>query len=117
MMTIFLGGNTTATSVFAASVIVTAAAIIAAYYIKKGRIGGTAVYYMSGMVMLVLFLMILMRQYLREAYLEPFFQLEQLTVRPQWGAFALFAVLFLFVLIPTTAWLIRTVMKANRPAA
>ena len=58
--------------------------------------------------------MVNIRDFVRNAYLAPHFQAEQLRVAPQWGIIALFVVLFVAGLA-TLFYMLRAVSKAAQP--
>jgi len=115
-MMIFLGRNAAATVIFAVSVILTFAAI---YLLKRVHVEqnpGKPLFTGAGVMLAVLILMFIMRQYMRAAYLEPYFTLGELRVEPQWGTFAAFAATMILLMIPCTYYLVRVCMKMRGSA-
>ena len=113
VMMIFMGRNPAATAVFIVSLVFILGTFGAIHVAAKRR-SGRVMMMGAASLTIVLTLMAVMRQQVRAAYLEPHFRLEQLTVEPQWGVFALFVVTLVLAL-GTLAWLIKVVLGA-RPA-
>jgi hypothetical protein len=115
VMMIFMGENIVATGAFIVSLI----AIVAAFgfiHVGARRAARRATFMGAGSLLAVVALMAVMRQEMRNAYLEPYFRLEQLQVEPQWGVFSLFAVTLL-VGLGVLAWLISVIARAKSPQA
>ena len=72
-------------------------------------------YISFGILAVVLLHMILMRHFLRSAYLEPNFNLSGLEVQPQWSVLIIFAATFILIMIPVVTWMIKTAMNAKKP--
>jgi hypothetical protein len=112
-MMIFMGQNPAATAVFLVSLVFILGTFGAVHVAAKRR-SGRVMTMGAASLTVVLVLMAVMRQQVRAAYLEPHFRLEQLTVEPQWGVFALF-VLTLAAGLGMVAWLVKVALGA-RPA-
>ncbi len=106
----FIGTHPLSTGYFTASILLIAVVIAIMYRIKGSESGMKPVYAAASLLVATIGLMLLMRQELRAAYLEPYFQLGELQVEPQWALFIIFAAVFLFVLIPSLYWMARTVL-------
>jgi hypothetical protein len=85
-------------------------------------IGGTAkepsplVHAGFGMVIITVALMVIMRDMVRTAYLQPYFQLSRLQVSPQTGAIVVFLLTFVAGLA-TLVWMLRKVAKGRSKQA
>ena len=85
-------------------------------------IGGTAkepspvVHAGFGMVIVTVVLMVIMRDMLRTAYLQPYFQISRLQVSPQTGAIVVFLLTFLGGLA-TLVWMLRKVAQGKSKQA
>ena len=85
-------------------------------------IGGTAkkpsplVHAGFGMVIITVALMVVMRDMVRTAYLQPYFQLSQLQVSPQTGAIVVFLLTFVAGLA-TLVWMLRKLAKGRSKQA
>ncbi len=105
IMLLFLGGQGLATTVLWLGV---AAALAALGMAMKGRVLGAA----AGLVITVA-LMVVSRDNLRQAYLQPYFNLDSLTVLPQYSPALLFAsslVAGLLIII----WMLRLAARAGK---
>lgn len=92
---LFLGDNTLATSLLILGVVGGLAAIaVVGEALRKDNIRLAAVYG-SGLTAFVVLCMSVMRDILRDAYLQPYFQPGQFAVKTQWSVFPLFLVVFL----------------------
>jgi hypothetical protein len=111
-MMIFMGKNTLATVAFIASLVFIMGAL---HLIGRGsrRKQSRLAFIGAGMLLVVLVLMAIMRQEMRTAYLEPFFQLSQLETQPQWGVLTVF-IITLLIGLAVVAWLVRVVMTAKK---
>jgi hypothetical protein len=108
---IFMGRDAVATGAFIGSLACLVAAFI---FVGKAsrRQDWRAGLLGTGFLLAVLALMAVMRHQMRTAYLEPHFRLDQLQVEPQWGVFALFAVILL-VGLGFVGWLVSVVLRAK----
>jgi hypothetical protein len=92
--TLFLGDNGLATALLAAGMLgAVAATVVVARALRKndyrlGAIGGT------GITVLVVLLMVVMRDILRDDYLKPYFHPERFAVQTQWTVLPLFLAVF-----------------------
>jgi hypothetical protein len=111
-MMIFMGNNLPATVAFVVSFILILGALHLLGRASRRKTSGPA-YIGAGMLVAVLGLMAVMRQEMRTAYLEPYFNIGQLQVQPQWGVFAFFGVTLLIGLA-TVGWLVRVVLTAKK---
>jgi len=92
---IFMGDSPIATVLFLAGILGTVASIfLMSDALRKQNIR-TAAYGVSGLLAAVILTMILMRDILRDAYLEPYFHPHQFAVKTQWAVLPVFLVLFL----------------------
>jgi len=111
---LFMGQNIWATIVFALAILLAAAAVALVLLgigsPKPGRmlIGAIAA------TILTLLGMVFLRAILRDAELRPFYDAAKTPVSPQWGALALFAILFAAAL-GLMAYLARLAVKAFPP--
>jgi len=93
--TLFLGGSSLATALLAAGV---AGALAAVLLVAKAigsddyRLGALAG---GGVTLLVILTMVVMRDLLRDDYLQPYFHPERFTVATQWTVLPLFLAVFL----------------------
>jgi uncharacterized membrane protein len=111
-MMIFMGENTLATVAFIASLVFIMGALHLIGRASRRKQSRPALVG-AGMLLVVLALMAVMRQEMRAAYLEPYFQLSQLQTQPQWGVLAVF-IITLLIGLAVVAWLVRVVMTAKR---
>jgi hypothetical protein len=111
-MMVFMGQNTLATVAFIASLVLIMGTL---HLIGRGsrRKQTRPAFIGAGVLLVVLALMAVMRQEMRTAYLEPYFQLSQLQAEPQWGVLAAFVVILLLGLV-VVGWLVRVVLTAKR---
>jgi hypothetical protein len=99
MVMLFLGGSARATLLL---VLGMAGAIAGIFVMSESvrredaRVGAL---WGSGITAFVVLAMVVMRDMLRDAYLKPYFQTAQFSVRTQWSALLLFAVLLIFALV------------------
>ena len=92
---IFMGDSPLASVLFIVGILGTIAAIfLMSNAIRKQNIR-VAAYGVSGLLAIVIITMILMRDLLRDAYLEPYFHPHQFAVKTQWAVLPVFLVLFL----------------------
>ena len=95
MTHLFMGGNLLATSLLGIGM---AGAIVAIVLMSRAlrtaniRLAG---YSGTGIMSIVILSMVAMREILRLAYLQPYFQPQQFAVKTQWSVFPLFLVLFI----------------------
>ena len=92
---IFMGDSPLASVLFLVGILATVAAIfLMSNAIRKQNIK-VAAYGVSGLLAVVMITMILMRDILRDAYLEPYFHPHQFAVKTQWAVLPVFLVLFI----------------------
>lgn len=115
VMTQFMGGDPTATTylVVGLSFVVIAVLLMSlALFAEKPKgwalagIGSTAV---------VIVMMSLMRDFVRDAYLKPYFRPSEFSVQPQTTVLILFVVL-LIIALGLVAWMVRKAWAATHPA-
>ncbi|RMD50790.1 MAG: hypothetical protein D6830_01910 [Ignavibacteria bacterium] len=94
-MKLFMGGDVLATILFVVSIVITAYVITAA--IKGSRSGDNskAIYISSVFTFVLILLMAIMRDILRDSYLSGYFNSSQFTISTQWEVLPLFLVLFI----------------------
>ena len=113
MMT-FMGQNMAATIVFTAAVVLAIAAVLFFNRMRKApEIKVKTITAGAGILLTVMILMLVMRQFLRASYLQPYFTLDMLRVEPQWDFIAIFFAVFLFVMLPSLAWLVHASLQAK----
>jgi hypothetical protein len=95
MRMLFLGDNLLATSLLVVGVVAALAAIMLVGEALRRDNLPLAAYFGSGLTALVILCMSVMRDILRDAYLQPYFHPEQFAVKTQWTVFPLFLALFL----------------------
>jgi len=113
IMMIFMGQNIAATILLAASTLAMIGALILIHKAGRAEDGRKLTYLGAGHVAAVLVMMAVMRDQLRQAYLEPYFSINQLQVEPQWGVFGLFAVT-LVAGLAALAWMMRAHIRAGK---
>ena len=92
---IFMGDSPLASVLFLVGLLATVAAIfLMSNAIRKQNIK-VAAYGVSGLLAVVMITMILMRDILRDAYLEPYFHPHQFAVKTQWAVLPVFLLLFI----------------------
>jgi hypothetical protein len=92
---IFMGDNPIASALFIVGILGTVGAIfLMSDALRKQNIR-MAAYGVSGLLAAVIITMIIMRDLLRDAYLEPYFHPHQFAVKTQWAVLPVFLVLFL----------------------
>jgi len=92
---IFMGDSPFASVLFLVGILATVAAIfLMSNAIRKQNIR-VAAYGVSGLLAIVMITMIVMRDILRDAYLEPYFHPHQFAVKTQWAVLPVFLVLFI----------------------
>jgi len=92
---IFMGDSPLASVLFLVGILATVAAIfLMSNAIRKQNIR-VAAYGVSGLLAVVMITMIVMRDILRDAYLEPYFHPHQFAVKTQWAVLPVFLVLFI----------------------
>lgn len=92
---LFMGDSPLASALFLVGILATFAAIfLMSDAIRKQNIR-VAAYGVSALLAVVILTMILMRDILRDAYLEPYFHPHQFAVKTQWAVLPVFLVLFL----------------------
>ena len=93
--TLFLGGNGLATGLLLAAIAGAVAALlvvaraVARDNYRMGSLGGT------GLTVLVVAVMALIRDIVRDSYLKPYFHPERFVVETQWTVLPLFLAIFL----------------------
>ncbi len=106
IMLLFMGHNLFATGIFLATFALAAMALLFGVYRKIGAA--------TGSLLCLVFLMVLMRDIVRTAYLKPFFEVSQLMVLPHYSPFIFFTA-SLAVSIAVVAYVIRLAVKAQPP--
>jgi hypothetical protein len=92
---IFMGDSPLASVLFLVSILATIAAIfLMSNALRKQNIR-VATFGVSGLLAVVMITMIVMRDILRDAYLEPYFHPHQFAVKTQWAVLPVFLVLFI----------------------
>jgi hypothetical protein len=92
---IFMGDSPLASALFIAGILGSVAAIfLMSNALRKQNIR-VAAYGVSAILAVVIITMIVMRDLLRDAYLEPYFHPHQFAVKTQWAVLPVFLVLFL----------------------
>ena len=92
---IFMGDSPLASVLFLVGLLATVAAIfLMSNALRKQNIR-VAAYGVSGLLAVVTITMILMRDILRDAYLEPYFHPHQFAVKTQWAVLPVFLLLFI----------------------
>ena len=92
---IFMGDSPLASVLFLVGILATVAAIfLMSNAIRKQNIR-VAAYGVSGLLAIVMITMIVMRDILRDAYLEPYFHPHQFAVKTQWAVLPVFLLLFI----------------------
>jgi hypothetical protein len=95
MRMLYMGDNLLATILFATGVLSAVAAIfLMSEALRKQNIR-LAAYGVSSILAVVILCMTIMRDILRDAYLEPYFHPHQFAVKTQWAVLPVFLVLFL----------------------
>lgn len=115
-MILFMGGNAAATVLLLAGIVVGIAVVIVmarALRREDPRAGAITAMSLTG---LVLILMALIRDILRDAYLQPYFTPSSLRVATQWDVLALFLVLFIGGVV-LWGWMMWRYFKAQAAAA
>lgn len=111
-----MGGSTAQTMVFMISITLPIFALMmVAFSIKLDRPFGI-VHGASWLLLLTIVGMVLTRQFVREGMLAGTFDPATLATSPQWGVFALFAVL-LVIALATVAWMLVAMARAGRRQA
>ena len=110
----FIGNNFFATVILVISILLTVILLVVFYKATKNITDLKLVQFGFGLLILIMLLMVVLRHFLRFIYLEPFFKTGMLEVEPQWGAFLIFLILFIFFMIPSLAWMIKVVLKAEK---
>jgi hypothetical protein len=108
---IFMGQDRTATVAFVASLLGTLAAF-GLLHVGAKRRSVSVLFGGGGILFAVMVLMVVMRQQMRAAYLEPHFTLAELQADPQWGVFGIFALTLLGGL-GVLAWLVSVVLQTK----
>ena len=92
---LFMGDNPLASALFIVGLLGSVAAIfLMSNALRKQNIR-VAAYGVTGILAVVVLTMIIMRDILRDAYLEPYFHPHQFAVKTQWAVLPVFLVLFL----------------------
>ena len=92
---LFMGDNPLASALFGIGILGTVASIfLMSDALRKQNIK-VAAYGVTGILAVVILTMIIMRDILRDAYLEPYFHPHQFAVKTQWAVLPVFLVLFL----------------------
>jgi hypothetical protein len=95
MSHLFMGGNPLATILLGIGIAGAIAAIILMSRALRNQNIRLAGYSVVGIMGIVILSMVVMREILRLAYLQPYFHPEQFAVKTQWSVFLLFLVIFL----------------------
>jgi len=111
---IFLGRSPLATALLGLGMLLPLAAIMHLILAKAAPSPARPAYIGIGSGVLTLAVMVVLRDVVRNAYLAPHFQVEQLRVAPQWGIIVLFVALFVAGL-GTLFYMLRAVSKAAQP--
>jgi hypothetical protein len=98
-MRLFLGSHTSGTVLFAISIVATLAAVFAMLTAIRQRSPHRMVTVSLILTAVVMVAMVLMRDIVRSAYLNPYFSPASLAVEPRWGIVSLFLVLFSVALV------------------
>ncbi len=104
IMLLFMGHNMPATVIFLATFAFAAMSLLFGVYRKIGAA--------TGSLLCLVFLMVLMRDIVRTAYLKPFFEISQLIVLPQYSPF-IFFLASLAVSLAVVSYVIRLAVKAG----
>ncbi len=103
-------------SVFAVALLSTLAATILLLIGGTAKQPGPLVHAGLGMVVVTVVLMVIMRDMVRTAYLQPYFQISRLQVSPQTGAIIVFLLTFVGGLA-TLVWMLRKVAQGKSKQA
>jgi hypothetical protein len=109
---LFLGEDAVATTTLAVAVVLSLVALLLVLYASMAEKPLTPSGAGIALLLITVFLMVLMRDIVRTAYLQPHFELSSLQVAPQMGVIALFLVLFLAGLA-TLFYMLRKVVTAR----
>ncbi|WP_457565403.1 hypothetical protein [Caldithrix abyssi] len=93
-MLLFMGKNMAASILLVLSMGLTLLTIFMMSRKLKGEVLQAPVAAISFITFIVLVMMIVMRDILRDSYLGPYFRVEELSFQPQWGVLTLFLLLF-----------------------
>jgi hypothetical protein len=102
--------------VFAMALLTTLAATLLLLVGGTAKKPGAMVHAGFGMVVITVLLMVLMRDMMRTAYLQPYFQLSRLQVAPQVGVIIVFLVTFVGGLV-TLGWMLKKVAQGKSKQA
>jgi hypothetical protein len=111
VMLLFMGRSMLATVLLLGALVCVAVSAWLMWRASRVEQGRPLAYAGSGLLLVVIAMMVVIRQLVREAMLAPFFRAEQLEVAPQWDVFLMFAVT-LVVGLGVVAWLISVVARA-----
>lgn len=100
-------------SIFALALVTTLAATIMLLIGGTAKKPGPLVHAGFGMVIITVALMVVMRDMVRTAYLQPYFQISRLQVSPQVGIIVVFLLTFIGGLA-TLVWMLRKVAQGKR---
>lgn len=103
-------------TIFAVALLSTLAATILLLIGGTAREPSPAVHAGFGMVIITVILMVIMRDMVRTAYLQPYFQISRLQVSPQTGAIIVFLLTFLGGLA-TLVWMLQKVAQGKSKQA
>ncbi len=101
-MMLFMGKNKIASAFLVLGLILTILTIIMMSRKLKGDLLQVPVFSIGMVILVIMVMMIIMRDILRESYLSPYFKLEEISFIPQWGVLILFLILFV---MGTGLWL------------
>ncbi|MFC1493031.1 hypothetical protein ACFL6O_03660 [candidate division KSB1 bacterium] len=111
---IFMGQNMTATILFVLSLVLVISALLIIKKAGNDPANKKLTWNGAGHLLMILIFMIIMRHQLRDAYLEPYFNIKQLESAPQWDVFILFAVI-LVIGFGALGWMMKVVLNMKKP--
>ncbi len=94
-MLIFMGKNRIASLFLTLGLLLTFVIIFLAARELKKAVEQVSLKQIGVLTLLILVMMVVMRDALRDAFLAPYFQAQQMPAAPQWDVFSLFLILFL----------------------
>lgn len=112
MMT-FMGGTALGTALLALAILLPTAMLVVQALSLRSATPLRITSLNGGLLLLTVVAMVLLRDLVRDAMLDPVFRLEMVTVQPQWSVFVAFAVL-LVVGLAVTGWMARTLLVTPR---
>ncbi len=111
-----MGGSSVAAAAFGLGIVLPLAALAHLMIARTGKSTrrNGVISIVAGV--LTVAMMVVVRDTVRNAYLAPYFRVEQLQVAPQWGVIGLF--IFVFVIgLATLGYMLRVVARRAEPAA